>query len=101
EGLRGRRRRDTDGSPAAIGCGERADPPGRAGASHARRSVPAAHGTADAGRGSEADVTFIWQAEAVEWRRMLDTHSGSSRGRGTWKRAAESLPRSGSSPGAA
>src|SRR5207249_7104350 len=59
-------RRDTPRDPPAVGRGEGRGPPGRARASHARRGLPAAHGTTDAGRGSQADVPGIPEPEAMK-----------------------------------
>src|SRR2546427_351967 len=91
--LHGRRRRDAARGPATTRRGEGPRPSGRARASHARRGLLAAHGAADARRGSEADVALIRKAEAIAWSQMLDTHSGSSRGHEMRNRAAESSPR--------
>src|SRR5437867_3907908 len=94
-------RRDAPRSPAPTRRGEGPRPSGRARTSHARRGLPAAHGAADARRGSETDVALIRQAEAVTWSRTLDTHNGSSLGHEMRNRAAGSSPRWASSLGGA
>src|SRR5256885_15163386 len=73
--LHGRRRRDAARGPAATRRGEGPRPSGRARASHARRGLLAAHGAADARRGSEADAQVVRKAEAIAWAEKLETRS--------------------------
>src|SRR5439155_1617659 len=70
--------RDAPRGPAPTRLGEGPRPSGRARTPHARRGLPATYREADAGRGREADVAVIRQAETIAWSQTLDTHSGSS-----------------------